>query len=306
MMMTPFICLDTVSAVAPDWPVGDEWLYLYVDTFEQATFEGYWRYSCVGETTYEIEGIVYDVIEYRSTLTANGSGSLYDAILSGVYIENSTEYYDVNTGSIVAFEGDYLTYLIEDFGYEKYYWNYSEHNDTEYIPPGGMGFEPYEIDVGTYWFKNYTKRSHSYGIMDGEQYDDYSNYTEQLKFTFQGYEMISVPAGTYYTSLLEIEYEDGTIARQWDSISVENFVKIVQTYESGEVISISLVDHTQFSENPSSQPSAPWWSIIFFAFIVATVGAIFVAELTFRKRRKQEMLRNTSYSSQWQEPKGPF
>lgn len=284
----------SVSADESKWPIGDEWLYRYSDSYAQESYEGEMKYVCVGKTHWKSELNSIDVIEFRSWTRGNISGEGFGFSLSGNFSIDSIEYYDINTGSIVAYSYREEMRVIEIVDFRRSYWNYTEYNITEYIPPGGLGFEPVPIVEGIIWHKNYTIRSHSNGTAQEVEFDVYSNYTEHVKYTFLGFETISVPAGSYYSSVLREEYDDGSIGMVWYSDTVSNFVKIIYTYPEGETLEIILTGYSRFSGSPIDEYAISPWNWLFFVFLGATAGAAITAWVIVNRKK----IRDESVSEQ--------
>lgn len=289
VMLTASSSFSTsVSADESKWPIGDEWLYRYTDSYLQESYEGDMRYVCVGKTLWKSESHSIDVIEFRSWTRGNISGEGFGFSLSGNFSIDSIEYYDIDTESIVACSYRKEMRVIETVDFRRSYWNYTEYNITEYIPPGGLGFEPVPIVEGIIWHKNYTIRSHSNGTAQGVEFDVYSNYTEHVKYTFLGFETISVPAGSYYSFVLREEYDDGSIGIVWYSDTVSNFVRIIDTYPGGETLEIALNEYLRFSGSRIDEHAISPWNWLFFVFFGATAGAAITAWVIVNRRETRD------------------
>jgi hypothetical protein len=273
-----------VAADESKWPIGDEWLYSYKDDYPGETYTGYMRYFCVGKTTWHSRDNSIDVIEFRSNITGNISGEYFRPSLSGYFSIVMSEYYDIDTGAIVAVVFTEDIRIIDEIDFHREFWNYSEFNRTEFLPPGGLGFEPEHPDIGTSWHKNYSQYSYSSGTIQDTRFERHSNFTEHVKYTFLGFETITVPAGSYYASVLKGVYDDGTITKVWYSDTVNNFVKIMESFPEGDLLVISLVEYSRFSKNnPDGYTISPWnW--VFFLFVGATVGAAIAAGIIVNRR----------------------
>ncbi|MDH4122991.1 MAG: hypothetical protein OEV21_02750 [Thermoplasmata archaeon] len=270
-----------------DWPIGKEWLYYYLDEFDQAAFIGQWRYICVGETEWSLKGTEVEVVKYISYIFTNATGTSEGMQLSGNWDLYSEEYYDVDSGYLVAYViNETMNLRAEDY-LDSYEWNYSQHNVTEFLPPGGTGYEPFDLEEGTIWTKNYTQESTSVGEFNGEPFEEHSIYTEQVQYTFKGYEMITVPAGEFFCSVYESEYEDGSIQTQYYSSRAENLVKIIEYFGPDETITISLESYGEVKNTvPSTLEISPVAGVIFLSFIGATAVATVIAASIVRKKKE--------------------
>ena len=279
--------LPTASAQDDEWPIGAEWVYSYLDTYENAVFEGNLYYACVGPSNWTIDYETYHVIAFRSSIQTNASGSLNDVTIGGRWIENQTEYYDYDTGELVSIVVDEMMNLSTSYRSDKGYLNYTEHNVTEYIPPGGTGFDPSYLDIGTVWFKNYTERYNSTINADGELTNESSIFTEQIKFTFKGYKDVTVPAGTYYCSVVEVKYSDGTGTEYWAD-SINGYAKITQFTDSGESVTISLLSYKEPGQSNQPMENLPLTplSIGFFIYVGSSLAAAVAAAMILRKRKQ--------------------
>ncbi|MEM3038311.1 MAG: hypothetical protein QXE45_02835 [Thermoplasmata archaeon] len=277
----------TVCADESEWPIGDEWLYRYVDEFPQENYAGFMRYSCVGKTTWVSRENSIEVVEFRSRTSGNISGDSLGLSFSGNFSINMSEYYEVETGSIVAVVFTQHIRIVEAIDYHRSFWNYSEYNMTEYLPPGGLGYEPVSIDIGTVWHKNYSQYSYSEGTIQGAEFKRHSNYTEHVKYTFLGFETINVPAGSYYSYLLRGDYDDGTMSFVWYSDSVNNFVKIVESYPEGDRLEISMIEHSRSPGVPTGGYAISPWSWVFFIFLGATAVATIAAGIIVSRRKNR-------------------
>lgn len=277
-----------VSADESEWPIGYEWLYQYRDSYLQENYEGDMRYFCVGKTLWESGSNSIEVIEYRSRTRGNISSDGPGFSLSGNFSIDSTEYYDIDTGAIVAYVFRQEMRVIETVDYHRSYWNYTEYNMTEYLPPGGLGFEPVQIAEGTVWHKNYSIHSRSNGTAGEVEFDVQSNYTEHVKYTFLGFETISVPAGSYHSSVLKGDYDDGSTSTVWYSDIVSNFVRMVDSYPGGDMLELSLVEYSRASGGRNDAYAVSPWNWLFFSFIGATAGAVIAAWVIVRRRRLRD------------------
>ena len=281
--------LPAIAADESEWPIGEEWLYRYKDDYPGESYEGYMRYVCAGKTTWQSGETSIDVVEFRSHTTGNISGDSFGLSLSGNFSIVMSEYYDLDTGAIVAVVFMEDIRIIEEIDYHRNSWNYSEYNRTEYLPPGGLGFEPMYLDIGTSWHKNYSQYSYSTGTIQDARFERHSNYTEHVRYTFLGFETIAVPAGSYYSSVLRGDYDDGTMTKVWYSDTVNNFVKIMESYPEGDLLEITLVEYSKSSENHPGGYEISTWNWVFFVFIGATVGAAIAAGIIVNRRSLKSM-----------------
>lgn len=284
-----------VSAQSTE-PIGSEWVYGFSDSSMGIVYSGTYTYSCERITNCTLGGTTRTAVEYKSVLSSTAAIEAgYSGLVEGSQVSHGTEYYDLATGNLighVTIQAMHLEITVlgggPTGGDEVVEFDVSEWNETAYLPPGGHGADPTDLEPGTTWQKNYTKHSKVVGHIGDEYYSDNITFDESLSFEFVGVETITVPAGQFYCTVFEVTRSDGVVETEWYSVDASAYAKVVDTTREGEVVTYELRSYTLKAEDGSDTPidlGSELFRAVFFMFVAATALAMVYAGL-IRKRMR--------------------
>ena len=286
LLLLPSLAMDSSAQSAQ--PIGSQWVYEFEDEYFGIVFSGTWTYSCERATTTPLGGTERSVIEYRSVLSATASmvnegSGMADGEMTAV----ERQYYDAETDDIVGYvlsESYTLDAMI--YGNGSISINSSERNETAYLPPGGTGTDPSNINPGDTWQKTYTKHSKAIGHDGKEFYSRESNLTEIVVFRYIGTETVTVPAGTFSCNKYDITTSDGVHETAWYSNEASYYAKVTDIYSGGETVSYQLKSYelAQASSSPI-QMGSNLFLATFYSTIAVTIIAGIYAMIIVRKRQ---------------------
>lgn len=283
-------CVLTIPAISSaqlQQLVGSEWIYNFDDEFEGIALSGTYTYSSVQITNTSLGGELRQAVEFRSVLSASASGTIEGTTYDGVLLQSGSDYYDVETDKIIGTVSDQYFHMRMEFGTVTMETAISEHNATVYVPPGGLGIEPTNVQPGDQWSMTYVKHSNASGLNDGRYFEEESNWSETIEYEYEGTESVTVPAGTFECTKFQVTSSMGVQETEWYAAELSGYAKIVDIFESGEraTYELSSYDLHEGSGGTPTVMAADLFRAAFFTLIGATALAAVSAAMIFRRKR---------------------
>ncbi len=226
------ILVSTYSAtalVSEAYSTGDEWTYHLTTTMDDMIMGGTLHRTYAGTTARIVNGSSCEVYELRSEIELTISGSYEGYGVMG----------SVTATEIVYQDKEYLDTLVDDYDESMTMTvvglgsvQVRIHNVSIYSPPGGIGEEPEQLDVGVTWTKTYTVRSEVTETYDGDLTSSSYTVSETYTYLITAREEVTVPAGTFDCEVLQVTDPDG-VTTYWLSEETGSEVKLVYEGDSG-------------------------------------------------------------------------
>ncbi len=254
---------------------GDFWLYDQSAVYGSASVSGIMNVSYTGMSNRTVDGTAYVTYElqYNTSLMWSGTASGTTRSLETVYVDQSSE----NTVVDEYNESDDITFTSGGTISTVNGWTY---NETVYNPPGGSGTWPSSVQVGDTWTITYTV-NYTEVTFDGTSTNiTMGSLVEPTTYTVTGTESVSVPAGTFDCTVIQISSPEYSYTR-WYSDKVGNDVKITSGSGLNDSSTIVLRAYS-YGATSNSQVSVLYVGI---GAAIAAAAVIVVVLLVMRRKR---------------------
>jgi len=270
------------SSEGKEYESGDEWVYDIDMTIETMVLSGTVAYSFDGESSKSVAGYAYSTYEMKYDGSLTIAGTLEGYAVSGTASIDGVE--SLDQASLDTIVSDYnismtIATVVLGTPVSMEFW---KHEVSTYSPPGGVGEEPENPDVGASWTKTYTVHSEIMSYEDGDITEDSSSESTIRTYTYLGVKTITVPAGTFECDVIQTDDGD-SITTDWYSDKVGAYVKSV--YESGSSGSGTQL-LTSFSYTPPSSGGGLSNAMVLMASGIAVVVAVVVVVAWVLMRRR--------------------
>ena len=232
-------------AAAADRVNGDYWTYDASATvpilFANVAVNGITTYTCVDQSTLEIEGTSYPVNVMKISGGKSGSADYMGTQVSvtlGGYV------YETQEGMGTA-KSDIFTWMNTTIGSSSFPLVYRNETEvsTRYTPAMLSGFRPSTLDAGDSWVETVASTTTTTKWVNGTMQGSPDTQSETLAFNFvagSSMETVTTPAGKFEALRITATVSDGNSVVYWWSSEVQNFVK-EDTYEAGSATPVATM-----------------------------------------------------------------